>query len=92
MTMAHDHNRGDCLAMFAKLSEYLDNELDDLTCKNIEDHARACIPCKACLETLRQTIGLCRSLAPEEQPVPEAFSKQLKALIHKLSSEKTTAS
>ena len=90
MTMAHDHNRGDCLAMFAKLSEYLDNELDALTCKDIEDHARDCIPCKACLETLRQTIGLCRSFEPDEKPVPEAFSKRLKALIQKMSSEKKT--
>jgi hypothetical protein len=53
MTMAHDHDRRDCLAMFAKLSEYIDNELDELTRKEIEDHARECIPFKACLETLR---------------------------------------
>lgn len=91
MTMAHDHNREDCLAMFARLSEYLDNELDALTCKDIEDHARECIPCKACLETLRQTIGLCRSLAPDEKPVPEAFSKRLKTLIRNLSCDKATA-
>ena len=91
MTMAHDHDRKDCLAMFAKLSEYLDNELDELTCKDIEDHAGECIPCMACLETLRQTIGLCRSLAPDEKPVPEAFSNRLKALIQKMSREKTTS-
>ena len=76
--------------MFAKLSEYIDNELDELTCKDIEDHARDCIPCKACLETLRQTIGLCRSLESDEKPVPEAFSKRLKTLIQKLSHKKTT--
>ncbi|MBI5592594.1 MAG: zf-HC2 domain-containing protein [Deltaproteobacteria bacterium] len=74
--------------MFAKLSEYIDNELDELTCKDIEDHARHCIPCKACLETLKQTIGLCRSLAPNEKPVPEAFSKRLKALIQKIVPDK----
>jgi hypothetical protein len=87
MTMAHDHDRKTCLAMFAKLSEYIDNELDDLTSKEIEDHARECIPCKVCLETLRQTIGLSRSLALDELPVPEPFSKRLKALIQKMSCE-----
>ena len=91
MTMAHNHNRSDCLAMFAKLSEYPDNELDELTCQDIEDHARACIPCKACLETLRQTICLCRSLAPDEKPVPEAFSNRLKTLIQKMSRQRTTS-
>jgi predicted anti-sigma-YlaC factor YlaD len=76
--------------MFAKLSEYLDNELDTLTCRDIEEHARNCIPCKACLETLRQTIGLCHCLAPDEQPVPEAFSKQLRLLIQKMACGKTS--
>lgn len=88
--MAHDHNRSDCLAMFAKLSDYIDNELDELTYKDIENHARECIPCKACLETLRQTIGLCRSFEPDEKPVPEAFSNRLKALIQMMLSEKST--
>jgi hypothetical protein len=90
MTMAHDHNRKDCLAMFAQLSDYIDNELDALTCEDIKNHARTCIPCKACLETLRQTISLCRSLAPDETPVPKAFSKQLKSLIQKLSCHPTS--
>jgi hypothetical protein len=85
MTMAHDHDRKDCLAMFARLSEYIDNELDELTCRKIEDHARDCIPCKSCLETLRQTIHLCRSLATDDEPVPESFSNQLKSLIFQLS-------
>jgi anti-sigma factor RsiW len=88
MTMVHDHNRKDCLAMFAKLSDYIDNELDDLTCKDIENHARACIPCKACMETFRQTICFCRSLTPNEIPVPTAFSNHLKSLIQKLSGQK----
>ena len=88
--MAHDHNRTDCLAMFAKLSDYIDNELDELTCRDIEDHARACIPCKICLETLRQTICLCRLLAPDEIPVPKAFSKRVKSMIQKLSIQKTS--
>jgi anti-sigma factor RsiW len=88
MTTTHDHDHRDCLAMFSKLSEYIDNELDEPTRKDIEDHAGACIPCKACLETLRQTIGLCRSLVPAEKPVPETFSERLKVLIQTMSCEK----
>jgi anti-sigma factor RsiW len=62
-------------AMFAKLSEYIDNEPDEPTRKEIEAHAAHCIPCLACLETLRQTIGLSRSLASEEIPVPETLRR-----------------
>lgn len=84
MTMTIDHDHKDCLALFAKLSEYIDNELDEPTCHDIEDHAGVCIPCKVCLETLRQTVGLCRYLAREETPVSESFSNRLKAMIERL--------
>lgn len=87
MTMTHDHDRRACLALFAKLSEFIDNELDEPARKDIEAHAGECIACKACLETLRRTIGLSRFLAREEIPVPETFSKRLMALIQKMSSE-----
>lgn len=87
MTMPHDHDRKNCLLMFAKLSEYIDNELDEPTSRDIEDHAGHCIPCKACLETLRRTIGLSRSLASKDMPVPEPFSERLKELIQKMSRE-----
>ncbi len=60
MTMAHDHDRRDCLAMFAKLSEYLDNELDELTCKDIED------PCRG----VHSLQGLPGNPPADHRPVP----------------------
>lgn len=88
MTMTPDHEHKDCLAMFAKLSEYIDNELDEPARKEIEDHAGVCLPCRACLETLRQTIHMCRYLTSYQKQVTETFSKRLKALIQKLPLEK----
>ncbi|MCK4987994.1 MAG: zf-HC2 domain-containing protein, partial [Desulfobacterales bacterium] len=38
----HDHKH--CLEMFDRLSEYLDNELDEVTCKDIEKHVKECVP------------------------------------------------
>ena len=78
-----DHNIEKCIAMFEKLSEYIDNELDDLTCQDIENHARDCIKCHTCLETLRRTIDLCQNM--ESKPVPEQYSLRLKEFIYKLS-------
>ena len=69
--------------MFEKLSEYIDNELDALTCKDIERHAEECIPCQVCIGTLERTIEMCRRMEPE--PVPAVFSSRLKALIENLS-------
>ena len=78
-----DHDHTQCLEMFEKLSEYLDRELDELTCKEIERHVTECVPCKVCLETLKRTVALCRNV--EADPVPTALSGRLKDLIRELS-------
>lgn len=81
------HNHSHCLEMFKKLSEYLDNELDEGTCKKIEQHVRQCVPCFVCLQTLKRTVHLCRQAG--NKPVPEAFSKKLQEIIQHI--PKTTS-
>ncbi|MEJ2098549.1 MAG: zf-HC2 domain-containing protein [Desulfobacterales bacterium] len=76
----HDHRH--CLELFDKLSEYLDNELDEATCKKIEKHVKECVACFVCLQTLRRTVDLCKKTA--DRPVPRAFSKKLWKVIHNL--------
>ena len=79
----HTHDPEKCRWMFEKLSEYIDNELDEVTCKDIERHAEDCIPCRVCLGTLKRTIELCRNM--EDKPVPEDVSSRLKAFIQSIS-------
>ena len=76
----HDHEH--CLEMFKRLSEYLDNELDEITCNEIEQHVKECVPCFSCLQTLKRTVDLCKQTA--NKPVPEAFSQKLKELIQNM--------
>ena len=68
--------------MFKRLSEYLDNELDEVTCKEIEHHVKQCVPCFSCLQTLKRTVDLCKQTA--NKPVPRAFSEKLKELIQNM--------
>jgi anti-sigma factor RsiW len=68
-----------CLALFERLSEYIDQELDTSTRTQIETHIAACRPCRICLDSLQQTVKLCRHLASD--PVPESVSLKLKAAI-----------
>lgn len=83
LTMAHDpHDPKLCRAMFEKLSEYIDQELDVLTCAEIERHAEGCISCRVCLGTLQQAIALCKEMKSE--PVPSAFSTRLQDLVARL--------
>jgi anti-sigma factor RsiW len=78
-----EHNHADCIKMFSRLSEYIDNELDAAACQEFEKHMANCKPCKVCLETLKRTVALCRNM--KDQALPEAFSLRLKALLQSLS-------
>jgi anti-sigma factor RsiW len=65
--------------MFARLSEYIDREMDEGQRREIEDHVSNCVACFACLQSLRLTIALCRRAG--RQPVPEVFSHKLQTLV-----------
>jgi RNA polymerase sigma-70 factor, ECF subfamily len=49
-----------CKAMFAELSNYLDEQLDDSLCEELEKHLDGCTPCKVFLTSLEATIERCR--------------------------------
>jgi anti-sigma factor RsiW len=76
------HDKIECLKMFARLSEYIDNELDEMTCRDIERHMADCPPCQICLATLNRTVILCQKM--KDQPVPQTLSSKLKRLIDDL--------
>jgi len=82
------HKHQNCLTLFERLSEYIDRELDPPTCQEIEAHIKACKPCQACLETLKQTVNLCRNL--KRHQVPESFSNRLKESISALMESQST--
>jgi len=84
----HHHHRETCRQLFAQLSEYLDRELDEQTCSEIDRHLDTCRPCRVCMETLKKTVDVCRNLDHEQ--VPPDFSRRLRDLIGQLSeSEKS---
>jgi anti-sigma factor RsiW len=77
-TASHpDHPSEACLALFRHLSEYIDNELDKSAFQHIEHHLKDCIPCRVCLETLRQTVAACHAMQNESSPIPESASQKL---------------
>jgi RNA polymerase sigma-70 factor, ECF subfamily len=57
-----------CKAMFAELSDYLDEQLDDSLCEELERHIDGCGPCQAFLATLKATIEQCRKSSMECAP------------------------
>jgi RNA polymerase sigma-70 factor (ECF subfamily) len=69
-----------CKAMFAELSNYLDEQLDDSLCEELEKHLDACQPCKVFLATLEETIEDCRK-SPAESPNRKRAARGRKALM-----------
>jgi len=64
------HVRGgpECVALFAKLSEYLDGELDPTACAGAEDHMADCDRCREFLESLRRAVAHVASMEAPELP------------------------
>jgi len=59
------HRATSCKALFAQLSDYLDEQLDDSPCKQLEAHFEGCVPCQAFLASLESTIKQLRTLPPD---------------------------
>jgi RNA polymerase sigma-70 factor (ECF subfamily) len=54
-----------CKALFAQLSDYLDEQMDDSLCGELESHLDGCEPCKAFLASLESTIERLRTAPPD---------------------------
>lgn len=65
---------GRCKKMFAQLSNYLDDELDDSLCEELEKHMNSCEPCQTFLASLERSIEQCRT-ATSETPDPRLAAK-----------------
>ena len=71
---------GRCRKVFAGLSDYLDGELDDFSCEEIETHMNGCEPCKKFLRSLESTIQRCQQ-SPADCPDRERAAGLRKKLL-----------
>ena len=71
---------GRCKEMFAQLSNYLDDALDDSLCEELEKHMNGCEPCQAFLSSLETAIQQCR-VAPNESPDPRLAARLRRDLM-----------
>jgi len=65
-----EHRPGNCRDVLALLSEYVDFELPPAACNEVEKHLGDCPACLAFLESLCNTIALCRTYSPDPLPAP----------------------
>ena len=68
----------ECRELFANLSEYLDGNVEPLSCDQMRVHIEACPACVVFLRDLRGAIDRCRSL---EIPCDSAVVPRLRAIL-----------
>jgi predicted anti-sigma-YlaC factor YlaD len=64
-----------CKHLKSQLSEFLDGELDEAVCREIQEHLANCENCRVMVDTLRKTIVLYQ-IAPRET-VPSKMHARL---------------
>lgn len=68
-----------CPDYVRELNDYLDGTLDPDLCKEIEAHIGECQNCRIMIDTLKQTVTLCREGKPA--PMPKALEGRLNNLL-----------
>jgi RNA polymerase sigma-70 factor, ECF subfamily len=71
-----------CRALFAQLSNYLDEQLDDSLCERLEQHLDGCEPCKSFLASLESTIRQLRTAPPDSLTKASAAKIRRELLSH----------
>ena len=56
---------GHCRKMFSGILDYLDGQLDDFSCSEMEIHLNACRPCMELLRSFETTISSCRNASAD---------------------------
>ena len=62
----HTHKHGHCRDLLGSLSDYVDGNLGEMLCAELEEHLRGCTNCRVVVDTLRKTVELYHMEAEEE--------------------------
>jgi len=80
--MTHQHNK-DCQKFLEHISSYIDGELDEEICRQIETHLKTCQSCRIVVNTLNKTIELYQMDGKKTTLPPEARSRLFACLALK---------
>jgi anti-sigma factor RsiW len=71
-----------CLELLSRISDYIDREMDPAEMLEVDAHLTECSTCFSYLQSLKQTIALCKQAGP--RAVPAVFSQRLKSFVQNL--------
>jgi anti-sigma factor RsiW len=68
MSTGHAHDSEKCRQYLDSLSDYVDGELGEALCREIEAHMAECENCRVVVNTLAKTVMLYHQLPAPEMP------------------------
>jgi anti-sigma factor RsiW len=68
-------NRQECQHLLGQLSDYVDGELEQTMCEEIEHHLADCQNCRIVVDTLSKTVALYQTQG--QTPVPGEVEERL---------------
>jgi anti-sigma factor (TIGR02949 family) len=75
------HNTLDCKTLLGNLSDYIDGDLNDDLCQEIQRHMAGCENCRVVFDTLTKTVYLYHSSAQDVE-VPAEVRGRLFETLH----------
>jgi hypothetical protein len=71
------HTHGNCKDLLGSLSEYVDGNLGEQLCEEIEQHMSECENCRIVIDTLKKTVSLYHESSKEPIELPAGIREQL---------------
>ncbi|MEI7850027.1 MAG: anti-sigma factor [Chloroflexota bacterium] len=78
--MNHNH-AGECKTLLGNLSDFIDGELDDEMCQELQRHMAGCENCRVVFDTMTRTIYLYQ-VCEAETKLPEDVRGRLFNSLH----------
>jgi anti-sigma factor RsiW len=75
-----DHST--CKSLLGFLSDYVDGDLSEELCRQIEQHTADCRDCRIVVDTLRKTVSLYHESAAEPCEVPDTTREHLFKILN----------
>lgn len=76
----------ECNNYIQDICDYIDGEADESLCRELEKHLEGCENCRIMVDTLRQTVVLCRD--GKRESLPDALQGKLNQTLKKKWEEK----
>lgn len=70
---------GQCSDYINNLNDYLDGEISPELCKELEEHIGQCNNCRIMVDSLKQTVSLCRE--GKKETLPKALEDKLTNIL-----------